>query len=287
MIVIRNVFRLKFGQAREAVAVAKRGACHSEARADGCRALQPIAHRCDRAVLHPGAGAHGSRTCRVSEVPPRRVCSGTRSGRRTIRRWCHSSIRASAKCSRSSSRGEAPLGLTNAVHWAGAEGGRVGYRELMCWTRRSLAASVFSEATGRRAVMGDSVSRACRLGRRTDRAARRRDAAEAAARRLPVGDDRHPVEQRAVTASPETTAHRASDRPIARGSHHLRDPGVTPRSSAHRATTPSFRLGTVVRSMSMRLARSTWRSPPASPRNRSDLFVANSRRGRTRWCTRR
>ena len=123
MIVIRNVFRLKFGQAREAVALAKQGLTIPEGVMTGVdhssRLLTDVTGPFYTLVLELTVPEFSS------FETTRRDCSGTRSGRRTIRRWRRSSIRASARSSRSSSRGEAPLGLTNAVHWAGAEGGRV------------------------------------------------------------------------------------------------------------------------------------------------------------------
>ena len=54
MIVVRNMFQLKFGKAREAVAVMKEGvAIHKRLEAEGC---STTSDRCHRAALHIGLG---------------------------------------------------------------------------------------------------------------------------------------------------------------------------------------------------------------------------------------
>ena len=115
MIVIRNVFRLKFGQAREAVAVAKEGLAIQK------RVMTGVEH--SSRLLTDVTGPFYTLVLELT-VPNlsnfetyARVSSATRSGRQTIRRWFRSSIRASARCSRSSSKGGTSIA------------GRVGLRE--------------------------------------------------------------------------------------------------------------------------------------------------------------
>ena len=62
MIVIRNVFRLKFGKAKEAVALMKEGLAIQKRVMAGQEVFYTRPHRCHRAVLHVGSGDHGSQS---------------------------------------------------------------------------------------------------------------------------------------------------------------------------------------------------------------------------------
>jgi hypothetical protein len=60
MVVIRNVFRLKFGKAREAVALFKEGIAIQKRVGAGIDFCHSTAHRRDGPVLHGGPGNHGA-----------------------------------------------------------------------------------------------------------------------------------------------------------------------------------------------------------------------------------
>ncbi len=60
MIVIRNVFQLKFGKAREAVALMKEGIAIQKRVMSGLE-YSTASHRCHRPVLHAGPGIDGAR----------------------------------------------------------------------------------------------------------------------------------------------------------------------------------------------------------------------------------
>jgi hypothetical protein len=56
MIVIRNVFQSKFGKAREAVALMKKGRAIEKRIMSGLEYSSRHTHRCHRPVLHAGFG---------------------------------------------------------------------------------------------------------------------------------------------------------------------------------------------------------------------------------------
>ena len=119
MIVIRNVFRLKFGQAREAVTLAKQGLEIQKRVMTGIdyssRLLTDVTGPFYTLVLEltvPNFSSFETYAPRLLE---------TRSGRRTIRRWLRSWIQASARSSRSSSSREEVSDRPNRVRRAAAD----------------------------------------------------------------------------------------------------------------------------------------------------------------------
>ena len=100
MIVVRNVFQLKFGKAREALAVMKEGiAIQKRLAAEGsARLLTDVTGRHYTLVLEmtvPNLAAFEAMAPRIF---------GTRSFRRTIKRWCRWWSQDTARFSQSLSR---------------------------------------------------------------------------------------------------------------------------------------------------------------------------------------
>ena len=99
MIVIRNVFRLKFGKAKEAVALMKEGLAIQK-RVMAGQEFSPRPHGCHRALLHAGSGDHCPNLATFESNAPRMFAD--KEWQANYQKVVHSWNRAIVRCSRSS-----------------------------------------------------------------------------------------------------------------------------------------------------------------------------------------